>query len=148
MNLRRHAFTLVEIMIVVAIIGILIAIAVPGFLKARETSRRNACLENQAKIEGAVDQWLLDNNLDGGDVAVFQDAVLMRLVGPELYLRKTPVCPGGIQSYDIGPNWDVVCRYRQEGLASDVDLTPENLPKLHMDEEGLATWTAGNFHNM
>jgi type II secretory pathway pseudopilin PulG len=55
----------------VAVFGILIAIAVPGFLRAREVSRRNACQENQAKIEAAVMQYVLENRLtavghDGG----------------------------------------------------------------------------------
>ena len=80
-------FTLVEIMIVVAIIGILIAIAVPSFLRAREISRRNACQENQSKIDGAKQQWALENNNDDG-TPTWAD-----LVGSAAYIRKTPVCP-------------------------------------------------------
>lgn len=57
--IRRTAkgFTLVEIMIVVAIIGIIIAIAVPAFLRARENSRGRACQENLSKIDGAKEQY-------------------------------------------------------------------------------------------
>jgi prepilin-type N-terminal cleavage/methylation domain-containing protein len=56
----RQGFTLVEIMIVVAIIGLLAAIAVPSFLQARETARRNACINNLRQIDGAKDQYALE----------------------------------------------------------------------------------------
>ena len=55
-------FTLVEIMIVVAIIGIIIAIAVPGFIKARTVSQTRNCQENLTKIDGAKQQWALEQN--------------------------------------------------------------------------------------
>ena len=54
---RKAGFTLVEIMIVVAIIGLLAAIAIPSFLKARESARRNACINNLRQIDGAKDQY-------------------------------------------------------------------------------------------
>jgi len=59
---KSKGFTLVEIMIVVAIIGILIAIAVPGFIRARSQSRMKSCQENLTKIDGATEQWALENN--------------------------------------------------------------------------------------
>jgi len=54
------AFTLVEIMIVVAIIGLLAAIAIPNFLRARSTAEQNACINNLRQIDGAIQQWALE----------------------------------------------------------------------------------------
>ena len=97
---RVKGFTLVEIMIVVAIIGIIIAIAIPGFMRAREVSRSTSCQENLIKIEGAVDQWAVEYDCSDGDTAVWTD-----LVAKTLYLKKTPRCRGGgnyPQTFTVG----------------------------------------------
>src|SRR6266705_1052154 len=59
----QTAFTLVEIMIVVAIIGLLVAIAIPNFVRARTTSQQNACINNLRQIDGAKQQWALENKV-------------------------------------------------------------------------------------
>jgi prepilin-type N-terminal cleavage/methylation domain-containing protein len=62
--MNKKGFTLVEIMIVVAIIGLLAAIAIPNFIKARETSQKNACIENLRQIDSAKQQWAIEEKQD------------------------------------------------------------------------------------
>src|ERR1700726_1110981 len=60
---KSPGFTLVEIMIVVAIIGLLAAIAIPNFVHARTTSQQNACINNLRQIDGAKQEWALENRV-------------------------------------------------------------------------------------
>jgi prepilin-type N-terminal cleavage/methylation domain-containing protein len=64
---KKSGFTLVEIMIVVAIIGLLAAIAIPNFVKARATSQQNACINNLRLIDSAKQQWALEQKKQGTD---------------------------------------------------------------------------------
>jgi prepilin-type N-terminal cleavage/methylation domain-containing protein len=69
MQIKRNltkGFTLVEIMIVVAIIGLLAAIAIPNFVRARQTSQKNACINNLRQLDGAIQQYALENNVAAG----------------------------------------------------------------------------------
>ena len=70
----KHAgFTLVEIMIVVAIIALLAAIAVPGFLRARKRSQASKILNDLRLIDGAVDQYAIETGRKSGDTVGVQD---------------------------------------------------------------------------
>ena len=93
---RRFAkgFTLVEIMIVVAIIGIIIAIAVPAFLRARENSRGRACQTNLKQIDGAMEQYALEFKVPKGGSIAMTDLTKPPKAGTgEGYLKVEPTCP-------------------------------------------------------
>ena len=85
---RNAGFTLVEIMIVVAIIGLLAAIAIPNFVKARATSQRAACIANLKQIDGAKATWALENKKTSTDTPTAAD-----LYGATKYIRDEPTCP-------------------------------------------------------
>ena len=75
MNLRsrRTGFTLVEIMIVVAIIALLAAIAVPGFLRARKRSQASRIINDLRLIDSAVDQYSIETSKKSGDTVAVTD---------------------------------------------------------------------------
>ncbi len=91
--MNKKGFTLVEIMIVVLIIGLLAAIAIPNFIKARTTTQKNACIDNLRVIEGAKEQWAMEEKKGASDTPD-QAAI-------EVYMKAYPTCPAGGE-YEIG----------------------------------------------
>ena len=83
-----NGFTLIEIMIVVAIIGLLASIAIPGFVKARNDAQRMTCSANLREIQGAKARWALDHGKTSLDVPTDSD-----LFGADKYVDPRPACP-------------------------------------------------------
>jgi prepilin-type N-terminal cleavage/methylation domain-containing protein len=94
---RKSGFTLVEIMIVVAIIGLLAAIAIPNFMRARQTSQTNACINNLRIIDAAKQQW----GLETGQVVSATPASSNIIVYMGRSGTAMPVCPLGTSAYSI-----------------------------------------------
>jgi prepilin-type N-terminal cleavage/methylation domain-containing protein len=106
---RKAGFTLVEIMIVVAIIGLLAAIAIPNFIKARATSQQNACISNLKQISGAIDEWALETGQSSGATVTAVSTV-------SAYIKlnsnnSVPSCPanGTYTTTTVGSVPEVTC---------------------------------------
>jgi len=82
----RQGFTLVEIMIVVAIIALLASIAVPGFLRARKRSQATRIINDLRLIDNAVDMYAIENNKSSGNTVLVTDWTKYLKVGTNLYL--------------------------------------------------------------
>jgi prepilin-type N-terminal cleavage/methylation domain-containing protein len=96
-QLNRWAFTLVEIMMVVAIIGMLCVIAIPSYVRSREASTTKACMNNLRQIDGAKDRFAIENGKQDGYPVTQLD------IEP-YFLKKWEKCPagGGYWINDVG----------------------------------------------
>ena len=100
MNKMKKGFTLVEIMIVVAIIAILAAVAIPNFVRYRKTAQKNACIANLKQIQAAVEQC----KLAGKEVST------ANVIGQDKYIKVMPKCPSTQAEYTLpSGDQDPVC---------------------------------------
>jgi len=109
-RIRKAGFTLVEIMIVVAIIALLAAIAIPNFVKARTTSQKTACIANMKQIDGAKATWAMEMKKSSSATPAPTE-----LYGPTLYIREVPGCPGGGTYAENAVNVKPTCTLSTEG---------------------------------
>ena len=114
---KRRAFTLIEIMIVIAIIGLLAAIAIPNFVKSRQTAQRNACIKNLQQIDGAKETWALEQKKSPGAAIVEADI--------NTYIKGgAPQCPAS-GAYSYGPvGTDPTCTIRNHVLPTGPAAAP------------------------
>src|ERR1700722_2322004 len=105
LRIKRSGFTLVEIMIVVAIIALLAAIAVPGFLRARKRSQASRILNDLRMIDSACDQYAIETNRTTGATVAITDWTNYLKKGSLLYNSGKSLLQGvyGPQSVDSIP---------------------------------------------
>lgn len=94
---NKKGFTLIEILIVVSILGLLLTIAVPNFVKSRSQAQKLVCKENLFQIESAKQVWGLEIGRGTGEEPTKAD-----LIGPTLFIKDMPKCPGsGTYTFNV-----------------------------------------------
>ena len=116
----KKGFTLVEIMIVVAIIAILAAIAIPNFVKYRKESQQATCEQTRAQIVTAAENW---GSKTANASATTVDLTTLAPTDGSGYFKNVPKCPSG-GTYTITKNqtsgaWECVCSEADHKVAAD-----------------------------
>jgi len=109
----QNGFTIIEIMVVVVLVGLLLGMAVPNYLKSRKESRKQTCIANLWSLNEAVKQWVLENNIVvGASIAGNEDAIY------DYLRRKRATCPdAGTYTFGIvGVEPQVECSREQDLL--------------------------------
>ena len=117
---KRGGFTLVEIMIVVAIIALLAAIAVPNFLRARKRSQATRVLSDLRLIDAAIDQYAIENNKATGFNPVFGDIKAYLKAGTTLYATGKDLLGNTYGPFTV----DIIPKVPSATLATLSDVAP------------------------
>lgn len=96
--MKTRGFTFIEMVVVVAVIGIVVSIAIPNFMRSRKRSHMNCCIANLKQIDSAKMQASFSNP-DFSDINI--------LFGPSGYIKMTPFCPLRKMSYVIGSSSEI-----------------------------------------
>ena len=116
----QRGFTLIEIMIVVAIIGMLMMIAVPNVVKARKSSQANACMANMKNIDSTIELYKMEQRANPADLNALVSAG---------YFKQVPTCPaGGTYTMPADENSGVTCsiaEHNQVGGTSTTTTGPQ-----------------------
>jgi prepilin-type N-terminal cleavage/methylation domain-containing protein len=125
---KRAGFTLVEIMIVVAIIALLAAIAVPGFLRARKRSQASKILNDLRLISSAMDQYAIETNKKSADPIDVVDWTKFVKKDTQLYLTGADLfgMPYGAQVVDSLPHVDVTTKNALSDVTDESFWSPYN----------------------
>ena len=115
MKRMKKGFTLVEIMIVVAIIAILAAVAIPNFLRYRKTSQMNACISNLKQLGTASEQWKMTHA---------GQPTMTDIIGTDKYIKVTPTCPAqGTYTAPTTDDADWTCSSQDAGYEHTLNKT-------------------------
>lgn len=110
----RAAFTIIELMIVVVIIAVILAIALPNYFKSATNSKKAVCIANLERIDSALDQWVLETHTSAGTVPSGSDE-------EDIYNNYVkggkPKCPSGgtYTIHAVGSSPQVTCSLESEG---------------------------------
>ncbi len=128
LNKKRGGFTLVEIMIVVAIIALLAAIAVPGFLRARKRSQASRIINDLRLIDSAVDQYAIETNKTSNSTVGTADWTAYLKKGTNLYLTGKDLFGNdyGAQQVDKLPSVPATTRASLSDVADSAFWSPYN----------------------
>jgi prepilin-type N-terminal cleavage/methylation domain-containing protein len=122
-NSSKSGFTLIEIMVVVAIIALLASIAVPNFMRARKRSQATRILEDLRIIDSAIDQYAIENNKAGGETVRWTDIQTYLKKGSMLYNSSGTDLLG---SLFVGYTVDSVPKLRAASFNKPSDVAPSD----------------------
>jgi prepilin-type N-terminal cleavage/methylation domain-containing protein len=125
---RRGGFTLVEIMIVVAIIALLAAIAVPGFLRARKRSQASRIINDLRLIDSAVDQYAIETSKKTGDPVAVTDWTNYLKKDTNLFVTGKDILGAdyGAQTVDVLPQVPSTSKTALSDVTDDSFWSPFN----------------------